>query len=171
MDAETAQENHRSGQGMDVRLQFPQPEKAQTPGGERNQGQHGSDCNQAKRGRDQDDTKNIVLSGRVHHERDERLAGSKNEYSKENPGGEGRLRPRPVKVIVIGLVDMRMLVLFAFRMSMNVRMGFVFERPPEPPDKVSEPEADKKPGGQAPSCRLNAFQAGDGYPQSDADEA
>jgi len=49
-------------------------------------------------------------------------------------------------------------------------VGPFFERPPEPPDEIGEPEADEEPGGQVSARGLDAFQPGHGYPQGDPDE-
>ena len=174
LDAQSGEEDHRPREGVGVSLELSEPDEADAPRRDGDDGQHGEDGRQPEGGGDEDDAGKAMPGGRVHDERDQRLARAEDEDGEQDPGGDVGLFARRADVVVdvdvLGLVAVAVVVGCAVGVEVDVLVRLVFDRPMEAPDEVGETEGDEKPGRGVSPGRLGVFEPGDREPEPDAEK-
>src|SRR3990172_2417390 len=125
------------------------------------------DC--AKEDGDKNHTQGAVRRGRIHEQRNERLAGAENKNGKENPGCYSAIS-RCVSMRVIPAMGVHMLMFGAARMSVNVRVWLVADGSVDAPGAVNQAKGYEQPRGNIAADRFRYFERVQSQPGKDADE-
>jgi len=149
-EARPREENRPSGHHMAVFLQEVHSQHLDSEGRGNHHGKHGKYRDDAEDCGEDDEVKVVMLRGRVHDDRDQRLARTEDEYCKEYPGGDIGLPPLVVHMQVICMMIVLMKVCAAIGMHMKVRVLLAPQDTVDCPDEVREAERGEQPGNQAP---------------------
>ncbi len=134
--------------------------------------QHGADGDQPEDARDEGYPRQAALSGGVHQQGDQRLAGPEHKDDEQHPGGEaGRAAGFLVNVGMFAGVAVLVDVHITLGVDMQVSMGPFPVGPPQAPDHVRQPEADQPPSGDLTPHGLDIHQLAHRDTRADANES
>lgn len=88
MDGEAGEADDGAGGGVGVALEAAKFGKGDAPGGHHDNGHHGCDGYEREYGGDQGHSEEAGFGGRVHQNRNQRLARAENKDGKQNPRGD-----------------------------------------------------------------------------------
>ena len=154
-DGQAAGEYGRSGDGVGVAFEGSDVDLFQPLQRERDGQQHGRHRNETEDTGDQQDAEQAFTCGRVHQQRNQRLAGAEHKYDENHPWCKrSASRGRLVNVRMRSVVGMHVTVSDAV-MAVPVRMWAVSRGLSKSPGRVSQAETDQQPGGKVTA---DAFQ-------------